>query len=1386
MEKKIRFTSLDTPLSIYIRSTADLQFPTRFYEPKTLKSRFHVDNLADVDPVKMVDSFYKSKGFLTVDDIPGLVISKFMKMTKEKNKQLVEILKKYGFELKSRFSLETKYINYGLESMEADRLYWESNVRDQKNYEKELSKVFESSNNSIMEWPYAPISEPNIIESNIVYNTVVWKRDAIDFSKIHDRDLNTEPIIDGKNINRDDAVDIFNLFPISDEIDGIPYVGYHTPATNRYRISMFATTGGQDPLSETSLSQGGIQYAIHPYREEYTYKNIIQSEYYPDIQGSTCFISFMIRGIFCIMDLDRGTLMMNRIRTGMSGEITDILKKQLNFIDFSDKTNKRITAMYLLPEHHVIYPALFSDLLVNREDYIGFKEEESLQLLKKVRAFFISPIPIVVNELTQSYALLKEIKVVLVNKTATNTELLSMTSSKTGKSTGQVELKKGTNYCEITAYDILDSALLEFTTEFLCRIMGHYIKDIESTYLQIFKSDFGITREGLIKYGIGWETRKGDFYARRTHNIKPIDIIVHKYPEVFVPNYTRQCPHYPEVKDKLDGQDLEFDPKNDKRKSHGSGEWVRYPPTGATEFFYKCPTGQFKYPGIVQNRLRNKGKYPTLLCCFRQAQFVKGKLTDIAYNVGGKEASGLKDSDLSVTHWGPLEYPPVYDETEVLTSDRPMNRGRIGTVTNSIEQALSPLLNEDQEDGTHNIYRYGLSESTMLHAVFLAMDIEYAKLSSSSVEERMKYIRKHITIPYPATLYQEMINVPTDILEKLEQWTYKTHYRILEEFFGVNIYLLVRIIPRDSSFNEPPRVIFEIPNTRSGEPHFRRHMVNRPSVILHITRYIELGTVRDSGVELILHGTVSESSGNVSLSAVWGSKITKDISQLYDQLYSVVSFGSNPLGKVLEIEEEIENETVVNTLSYSGNINLFAGNYLSYVLSKSVGYYPIYQLIDERGLCRSITFSNGSEKFSIVFTPTQPFNLPHNSTIVVSSNYSLIRTIFGEPYSISVDKNGVFYIIEGTRYIFVPIKIGTILFDGYIISDYNPLSGLSPKSFDFKDRWRISFTYLRFLLFVTSWLFQLSPVGTTVENFMKNCIVLDENKHSAWAKDIYDLSGIKRVIRLNDPTVSEGFNLLRKMAPTMLCPHKDAILVTSPKIVDGLRYYLNSIVEQTRAIVSRDRSKDLVMKWNIGLLLTSETVGSSSALLRKDKETYDSEIITFWSASMVRLWFRNLTSLSKNVTSDIGPVQATISQRGGNIIWMHPVIRRLWIIPGITYSLIDAVIACYLWKKTHRVYEVQPPRSETISYGESTSNPSARFSKQRRSTTIDENLSFFDNLRYVLKQYIADKQIIILKYGFTRDKRIELLQKSDIIIEKGWMPEILLSGPDRYTPMLPL
>lgn len=120
---------------------------------------------------------------------------------------------------------------------------------------------------------------------------------------------------------------------------------------------------------------------------------------------------------------------------------------------------------------------------------------------------------------------------------------------------------------------------------------------------------------------------------RASTQINEIRNLRSKVPELFINNYTRECPILPILVDNLE------DVESLKEKNQSI---ILYPPTGQYSRYYTAPEDY--YVGLKKNRLKNNDLFPYLVTCYKSDHMARTSSITYKYYVGSNELHRQRSS----------------------------------------------------------------------------------------------------------------------------------------------------------------------------------------------------------------------------------------------------------------------------------------------------------------------------------------------------------------------------------------------------------------------------------------------------------------------------------------------------------------------------------------------------------------------------------------------------------------------------------------------------------------------------------------------------------------------------------------------------------------------
>lgn len=252
-------------------------------------------------------------------------------------------------------------------------------------------------------------------------------------------------------------------------------------------------------------------------------------------------------------------------------------------------------------------------------------------------------------------------------------------------------------------------------------------------------------------------------------------------PDLILPGYTRKCDNPPKITNELGAARMEKE-----------GVSIMKFPRTATEGpqnYYWCDNADNKYPGLRDNPMDNKDKYPYLPCCYpeNQKDVPQSKYRQYYF---GEEA---KDT-------------VVVDSTRPLITNKVTQPDKFAYLPSNIDKLfhMYDLKNTYLRKGVHRGY------NSFLEVILNAM---YETTGYLDADDKNAFVKKHreeLFLDYhPELCKQEMYN-STDILEigqNPEVYLSPNLFRrILEEKYGCQIIIFYRSIDRkdDGKMSTPP------------------------------------------------------------------------------------------------------------------------------------------------------------------------------------------------------------------------------------------------------------------------------------------------------------------------------------------------------------------------------------------------------------------------------------------------------------------------------------------------------------------------------------------------------------------------------------------------------
>lgn len=479
-----------------------------------------------------------------------------------------------------------------------------------------------------------------------------------------------------------------------------------------------------------------------------------------------------------------------------------------------------------------------------------------------------------------------------------------------------------------------------------------------------------------------------------------------KAPDLIVKNYFRdicECKVLPLIIDQDEVEDWENNLIIDKDGNKIKRTVMQFPPPRPSgiddqpKHLIVCPDDQNPYPGLRENKVDKKG-YPYLPCCYKTDNISQENST---YN----QFYNVKEDNQKI---GRGKY--------IQTTIRPLSSGALGDIPKSLITFFEKEMDKseiDEESTKKNYIRFGVprSSSSLLHCLLIAVkDQKY--LTSEDKENYTQNIRKKLlssNIIHPLVSKQELYDfTENQIISRILNVELfldpQLYYRILEEYFKVNIFVL--------KLSEDNDLSLEIPRFKST--HIR--VPNDRQCVL-IMKHSKISTFDYPQCELIgipdllNKGFVySERTGNVILSPESKYNYLFDVNtsqKLYNILNKIVG---NLVWSIKDCT------TATNCILQLRDSPFSRINWEEFV--KNNNGIILSQQIDEYGKLRILEILLNDIKLNLAIPSSQPLNYPKSKEIILSKEKDIYK-LFGEPTGI-IDE-GLWYPVIDYKYgIFIP------------------------------------------------------------------------------------------------------------------------------------------------------------------------------------------------------------------------------------------------------------------------------------------------------------------------------------------------------------------------------
>lgn len=416
-----------------------------------------------------------------------------------------------------------------------------------------------------------------------------------------------------------------------------------------------------------------------------------------------------------------------------------------------------------------------------------------------------------------------------------------------------------------------------------------------------------------------------------------------QFPEIFKPGYASLGSEIPEI---IPLTDVDAETKKNKieQESFMSPGGVRNRtvlrfPRDDPKFYFHCPNLSHPFPGVRENRLINKDKYPLVPICFSEDQMRRETRTKRYYE-GNKD-----DIERGASI---VKYHPAAENVTVRLSPTLRDVFALRQNIDITDLRRISVINSDDSDS--NIF---------LHCILFALkEPNYINLDDTVKRKRyVSSLRQKLSQSINISLLRQELydlsdeEILANLNDDVKFLDPRLYYRMIEEIYNVNIFVFSQ--NRDS--------VDSIETPRHRYMHIRPNRTGRSSIIL--VKY-------------------------------WGNRNISKINHPYcDLIVEVDKVNNQMLNRLFDSESDIGNicyETLIRTTknttwTYFNEFNIYLNMY------NQINYYATFdidnnktpiiaQYIDDygktRGIIISVSVGNSLNNLTLLIPPTQPFNVP--------------------------------------------------------------------------------------------------------------------------------------------------------------------------------------------------------------------------------------------------------------------------------------------------------------------------------------------------------------------------------------------------------------------------
>jgi|LakMenEpi03Aug12_release.lakeMendotaPanAssembly.Ray.scaffolds.fasta_scaffold19398_7 hypothetical protein len=397
-------------------------------------------------------------------------------------------------------------------------------------------------------------------------------------------------------------------------------------------------------------------------------------------------------------------------------------------------------------------------------------------------------------------------------------------------------------------------------------------------------------------------------------------------PDIFLATYSRKCLKRPTIISDKEAEKLIK--KNEKLV-------MPFPIFGESiKRNYICEHKTHPFPGLRENHLENKKKFPLVPCCYIKNQDREGTKLRHYYN-----QTPIKDQQTTVQ--------------DVFLSGKILPVGMSGILPENLKE----LFSISDSNPKHQFFRLGInSKNSFMEAVMMALNNKQLQhINSNSreviVEKQMSVLKKNAKL-YAMASKQELFNYSIEtIVNKIEQCNLgaKEFVHTLEQFFDCNIFVF-------SYSKKEPNGTLVIPH---HSKMYLKNFTNRKTIFI-----FEHLQMNETHCELIVQGLVNKPKTLEYLNTVFSKEddVVKNIWKVFETLN--LSFNHNKKVPMIQIP-------------------LIKGS--SHGIDPQEKILVISQSLDKHGKARIVNINFKNNLMTFISDPIPPFSALEANKVYRSS-----------------------------------------------------------------------------------------------------------------------------------------------------------------------------------------------------------------------------------------------------------------------------------------------------------------------------------------------------------------------------------------------------------------